>query len=336
MQQACYDTRTLQYHCLPWQGVCQLVLFISLIVVLSFSFPMSADAGPRQLISFVTSRNDGVYQQIIELTRKEINKNNNSYHYRIVDLSRQQSLEGNSDYIISIGTSAAEYLYPRKVDAIIISALLTQSAYAALKNQHLPDSAEKPAKGLYPLLLNQPFSRFLQLGAALIPGAKSVGILLGPTNRPRQTEISHFAASIGLKAKFAYIRKADNPVKIINPIIRATDFFVVLPDQQAINQAAATPVLQLSFRHKKPVIAYSGKYVQAGALAAVFSSPEDIAKEIAQTLNRLHKGKPVQPGPNWPTHFSVDLNTSVARSLQLRLDSKHNYQKAIKKLEASQ
>jgi ABC-type uncharacterized transport system substrate-binding protein len=336
MQQACYDTRTLRYHCLPWQGICQLVLFISLTVVLSFSFPLPADAEPRQFISIVTSRNDGVYQQIIELTRKEINKNNNSYHYRIVDLSQQQNLEDNSDYIISIGTSAAEYLYQRKPDAIIISALLTQSAYTALKNQHLSESAEKSAKGLYPLLLNQPFSRFLQLGSTMIPGAKSVGILLGPTNRPRQTEISHFATSIGLKAKFAYISETDNPVKIIDPVIRATDFFVVLPDQQAINQAAATPVLQLSFRHKTPVIAYSGKYVKAGALAAVFSSPKDIAKEIAQALDRLHKENPIKPEPGWPTHFSVDINASVARSLQLRLDSKHNYQKAIKKLEASQ
>ena len=51
-----------------------------------------------------------------------------------------------------------------------------------------------------------------------------------------------------------------------------------------INIATAKWILQLSYRYRVPVIAYSMAYLNGGALAAIYSSPENVGRQTADLI----------------------------------------------------
>ena len=92
-----------------------------------------------------------------------------------------------------------------------------------------------------------------------------------------------------------------------------------------------------SYRYNKPVIAYSKKYVDAGALAAVFSSPDNVAATVATTIaKQLQQDIPkATAGTDHNQYFSVALNRSVGRSLRIQLQQTEYYQQQLQAKEKS-
>jgi ABC-type uncharacterized transport system substrate-binding protein len=78
-----------------------------------------------------------------------------------------------------------------------------------------------------------------------------------------------------------------------------------------------------TYRNRIPLIGFSAAYVKAGALAAIYSTPENIADQLAElTAQSLSAAGAVKQIIS-PKYFSVSINSRVARSLgvQLKLDS---------------
>jgi ABC-type uncharacterized transport system substrate-binding protein len=61
-------------------------------------------------------------------------------------------------------------------------------------------------------------------------------------------------------------------------------------------------------------------YVKAGAIAAVYSSPEEIGEHIGESIGQFlkHRGR-INPTHSFPKYFSVSTNKSVADSLKILL-----------------
>ncbi|MGJ4749122.1 hypothetical protein ACQV5M_22350, partial [Leptospira sp. SA-E8] len=84
-------------------------------------------------------------------------------------------------------------------------------------------------------------------------------------------------------------------------------------------------ILLASFRAKVPMQAFSPAYSRAGALLALYATPEQIGTQVA-TLARdalvEQNGKARGFGPPQHTQlFEVSVNAHVARSLGLQLDA---------------
>ena len=70
------------------------------------------------------------------------------------------------------------------------------------------------------------------------------------------------------------------------------------------------------------VIGFSAAYVRAGALLGLYSTPEQIGRQLGTTLIDLAAGSEMAlPEPGYPSYFSVDINAHVARSLEISLPS---------------
>jgi len=69
---------------------------------------------------------------------------------------------------------------------------------------------------------------------------------------------------------------------------------------------------------KIPLIGLSQSYVNAGAIAAIFSTPDQMAKQTAMTaLQFIKSGK--LPSSQYPSEFSIAENLQVAKSLGIEL-----------------
>jgi ABC-type uncharacterized transport system substrate-binding protein len=81
--------------------------------------------------------------------------------------------------------------------------------------------------------------------------------------------------------------------------------------------AAARTILLTSYRHRRPVFAHSAAYVTAGALAAVFSTPEHVAVDVADLLAGATEPSGLVRRIHSPRRFDVAVNRAVARALGL-------------------
>jgi ABC-type uncharacterized transport system substrate-binding protein len=69
-----------------------------------------------------------------------------------------------------------------------------------------------------------------------------------------------------------------------------------------------------------PVVGFSKGYVKAGALFALYSTPEQIGHHLADVVQQyFSSGEQLLPPPHYPTYFSVVTNKSVARSFKITL-----------------
>lgn len=305
---------------------------IALVILITFGFcfPTTSHTEDTKSISvtFVLVKNEGIYKKIVELTEQSLLSKEVSIDKTIIEVNNDSNTTlPTQGKIISIGTKAAAFAYQQYPNQPIISALLTRSGFLKIAQDSFGGSDQAIAQNITPLFIDQPISRFFSLGSLLVPDAKTIGVLVGPSNKDQIDNIKAHAAALHLNINIALLKPDANPIKIIEPVMRNSDFFVVLPDRKHINQLAAKWTLPLSYRYHKPLISYSQKYVQAGAIASVFTSPENIATTIVSQL--------LQPESNKTTLFSISVNNSVARSLRIKLESPDAYQQQLRSDEAA-
>ena len=101
-----------------------------------------------------------------------------------------------------------------------------------------------------------------------------------------------------------------------------------------INRNTARNILLTTYRHKIPVITFSAAYVRAGALAAVYSSADQIARQTAEMIGRsLSTGIYSLESAKY---FSISINDSVAKALNIQTISEDVATKRLQKeLEAT-
>ncbi|MEJ2394559.1 MAG: hypothetical protein P8Z77_07195, partial [Candidatus Thiodiazotropha sp.] len=95
------------------------------------------------------------------------------------------------------------------------------------------------------------------------------------------------------------------------------DVLLALPDARIHNSLTISHILTTAYRNNLPVVGFSSAYVKAGATAAVYTSPEDIAHQIADTVIEYLLTQHVVNDRQQASYFSISFNFEVARSLGL-------------------
>ncbi|WP_230976734.1 ABC transporter substrate-binding protein [Pseudothauera rhizosphaerae] len=177
-----------------------------------------------------------------------------------------------------------------------------------------------PNARLSAIVLDQPAERHLALVRAILPDAQRVGILFGPASSSLAPAFGDAARSAGLALGGQHISTAGELLPALERLLESSDALLALADPLVSGPTAARTLLLTSYRYRRPVFAYSRAYVEAGALAAVFSTPEDAAREVAAWLDGAPRsGSPQLPDVRAPRGFDIAINRQVARALGLEV-----------------
>ncbi len=253
----------------------------------------------------------------------------------VVDIDSASPALSDSDVLVSFGAAAADKALEFRGDKPLLCAFISQSAFTQILSRHFASPQAGLEDGVTALYLNQPEQRFFELTRLLVPGAKSSGAALGPLLASHQAQLVKKARGAQLELQTAIIDSNSNPVAQLDPLIKSVDVMVVMPDKAEWNHQTAKWLLYLSYRRRIPLIAFSKRYTEAGALASLYSSHSDVADEAATLMAAILK----QPGPgsiHWPSQFSISTNASVARTLNLPLRSDAYYKQQLTTGEQSQ
>ena len=222
-----------------------------------------------------------------------------------------------AQHIVAIGSKACDYAAKHSTSSAVSCGFITSNSFEAIREQ-VPGRSNLTA-----LYIDQPLQRLLNLASLIGHGQEPyrVGLLSSNTQSNRSVIADSEANNSDLEIRSVELQLEDNPVKVIEPLIFNSDVLIVQPSAKLFNRLVAKLILQLSLRYKVPVIGFSQKYSEAGALVSLYASPEDIGEDLAEYLIHSTEEKQKSHTLRHGRHFSVSVNSNVARKLQSMIDA---------------
>ena len=212
-----------------------------------------------------------------------------------------------SDLVIAIGTRALEVALSQP-GRPVLSLLVPRLTYERLA----AGKAEVTA-----LYLDQPLHRQLHLLASALPGLKRVGVPLGPVSQAQEAALPRAAKAAGIQVGSAQIHRGQDLLAALDGLAEDSEAFVLLPDRMVAQRGTLQNLFLHTYRLRKPVLAYSAPLVRSGALLGLYATPEQLGEEAAAWA-RESWGSAFRLGaPRYPKRFTVTVNLTVARSLEI-------------------
>lgn len=171
------------------------------------------------------------------------------------------------------------------------------------------------------LALTQPACRQILFVRKLEPGWESAAIITSKQSSSLLQAIRQCAAQHNLTLR---IYPVDNEKELLQKLVEAVeqnDVLLALADTVVYNSRSIKNILLTAYRHRKPVIGYSNSFVEAGAVAAIYTSAEDAGKQAAEIVQNYISAKGCFNRETYtPSAFTVSINRQVARALDIELD----------------
>ncbi|MCX7171030.1 MAG: hypothetical protein NTY41_12290 [Proteobacteria bacterium] len=212
-----------------------------------------------------------------------------------------------ADLIVTVGVKAAESVAGRTAIPIL-AAMFPSHRYTELLAKR-PPAAQTSA-----IYLDHSWARQVELMRATLPGRRRIGVLYSSATR---LDLNELRKQLEIHGATLIARQNASPASLfddLEDILSRSDVLLAVPDSDIYNSNNIRNILLTSYRHNIPLVGISQAYVNAGALCALFSTPEQLAAQ-ASTIAAAFALKRSLPEAQFPALFSIAVNQEVARTL---------------------
>lgn len=260
------------------------------------------------------------YQAFSETLRQRLPA---SIRLSVRELAKETSAPaGAPDLVVAVGMKAAEAATsdPRSP---ILAVMVPKSGYDSLF------LGQKAPSGISAIYLDQPWERQVDFLYAVLPDVERVGLLYSPETRLEVSPLLNSVANHGGSVVAQSVQSPERLFSSLERVLSGSDVLLAIPDSRIYNATSIRNILLTSYRHEVPLIGLSQGYVNAGALAAIFTLPEQIAEQAAKQIVVFEQRRGLAAS-SYPEHFTISLNSQVARSLEIRLPSESEIRKRMR------
>jgi ABC-type uncharacterized transport system substrate-binding protein len=289
----------------------------------------SSSALPAQ-IEVVLSDEAGAYAEAAAELRNVLTPAV-STSQRIADSGERASDEPEILVTVALGTRALKAALAGR-GARVISALVPRESFQAAL---LAAPKSRDLRSVTAIYLDQPHARQLNLIRAVVPGQSRIGVLHSMEGDENLKGLRAAARSQGLEVADEWIPSQKELFPALSRMLAAADVIQAIPDPTIFNSGNIPNILLAAFRDGRPLFGFSPAYVRAGALAAVYSTPGQVAREVADVARRILAGG-APPPPRYPQLFTVGVNATVARSLHLAIPEGTEIEAKLQAMEREQ
>lgn len=220
------------------------------------------------------------------------------------------------DLIVAVGMKATE-LAIAQFDVPVMSVMIPKQGFEALRIRHSSAGRAKPLSAIY---IEHPWDRQFDFIGAALPAVKRVALLYSPQAEIDPAALRAVAAKRGLELAATPVSKNGSLFADLERALGDSNLLLALPDREVYNSNTIRNILLSSYRHQVPLAGFSQAYLNAGALCALYSTPEQFASQTSMAISAFIKTAKL-PEARYPASFSIGLNYQVARSLGIVLDS---------------
>lgn len=250
---------------------------------------------------------------------------------QVVNLAESPNFDAGpkNTLIVTVGSAAAQRASELQSHTPILATLIPRRSFEIIA----AGSKGKLEQGrLAALYLDQPLDRQIALVKVALPRARSFGTLLGPPSHGLSGLIRAAAEKFQLKPVVSPIAGEDELFQGLQQMVTEVDAIVAVPDNTIINRQTIRNFLLTAYRARIPVFGYAQSHVEAGVLAAVFSTPAQIGQQAGELVRKIVKS-PLNrlPPSEYPRYYTVKANYNVARSLNIPLPDEESLLRELQK-----
>lgn len=194
----------------------------------------------------------------------------------------------------------------------ILALMLPQSGYRALVRSHQGEVVSSA------VFLDQPRERQMKFIRTVFPAIRKVAVLYSPDGKDNISAWSAAANDLDLTLIARPVAAPEALFSALEFVLDDADVLLATPDNAIYNSGSIRNILLTSYRWRVPMIGFSQGYANAGAVGALFSTPEQIGTQAAELIaTYAQTGK--LPAAEFPRTYEVAINYQVARSLGLNI-----------------
>jgi ABC transporter substrate binding protein len=280
-----------------------------------FFFCMSSVQAEPLRVTVLLSEEGGVYQAFSDLLRVKLPVS--GFALNTVSVDKKLIV---SDIYIAVGMKAASVL--SNTHAPVLSVLVPKAGYDKLPHGQPHHSA---------IFLDQPMDRQVALLLDALPSTKRVGVLY--SEPPEElSELKQLLADRNVRLHARAVDSKEPLGDALQNVLRDSEVLFVLPDPVVYNSGTIRNILLATYRREIPLIGISQAYVRAGALFAIYSTPDQIAVQTAEALRHFSASGKLPPN-QYPKEFDVSVNSQVARSLDIPVKAAEKLRSDVRKVQ---
>jgi ABC-type uncharacterized transport system substrate-binding protein len=234
-------------------------------------------------------------------------------------------VEQHTDLIVTVGQKAGKWAAAR-TEKPVLAAMLPSRKYSGLMAEH------RSADNLSAIFVDQPWSRQALLLRTALPDRKRIGLLHSPGDGLDTKELGKLLAHHGATLVEHVTDPATSLFDSLSDVLSQSDVLLAVPDGEIYNGSNIRNILLSSYRQRVPLIGLSQAYVNAGALCAVFSTPENLAAQASAETIEFARTRRL-PKAQFPRFYSVAVNREVAVMLGIPLESAKRIKMQIEQAE---
>lgn len=237
-----------------------------------------------------------------------------------------------TDLLVTVGTEATLFAAESGADMPVLSVLIPRVSFDAIYTKYIAskNGQDVPFSSIF---IDQPFERRFALARLLLPEASTIAVLLGPDTDGYIKSLRAAAQKSGFRLNIKVIENEAQLVPALESILKSSQLFMAILDPLVFNRANAQTALLTSYRYRVPIFGISPAYINAGALVAVYSTPEQIGKQLAGQIIESAKNPSSRKSVfRYPDAYSIKTNKRVAESLGINMPEDRELEQRLLKL----
>jgi putative tryptophan/tyrosine transport system substrate-binding protein len=275
-------------------------------------------------VAAIVSEENAFHTDLVETLRQVLDEQA-AQQFKIWHLTADRVIEKGPEIfktdfyqiVVTVGARAATLVAGMEVKAPILHTLIPRTIFNNLPKARLGSEASSWASAIF---LEQPLARQLDLVSLLMPGKSRFGVLYGPHSSAQAGELQELAETRGITLIADTPKRIDELGPALRRILPRAQLLMTLRDSTLFNRDTLRSVLLSGYRADRPVIGFSRTQVKAGALAAVFTTPEQAGRQAAESILQLAEENAANfPPPQYPKYWTVQVNRQVARAFGLSI-----------------
>lgn len=208
------------------------------------------------------------------------------------------------DLVVSVGVKAA-YAVAEKTALPLLAAMIPSSRQGELQ-------AKRASSGtIAALYLDQPWARQVALLRAVMPERKRIGVLYSAAVQPEIAALRSVLAGYGYTLVARMLQRTETFYDDLDDVLAHSDVLLAVPDASVYSGGNIRNILLSSYRRGVPLVGLSQAYVTAGALCAVYSTPEQLAAQASFAATSFIRSRRL-PESAYPRMFALGVNADVA------------------------
>jgi len=220
------------------------------------------------------------------------------------------------DLIITVGTRAAVEVLRRSPNTRVLSVFIPRQTYLKIRHEVSTVDSSSLWSAIY---LDQPKERLIALAKLITSPDAIISLFYSTSIQPQNRSVSSYQCEgkiIQTLMNNVNIHSNELSAAYIKGVLNHSDIIIPTANLLKHSPSAIKWMLYMAYQRNIPVIGFSRAFVNAGAIAAVYSTPKNVGKQAADWLNAMQQDDYQRDSSLMsPSYFEVKVNRNVARAL---------------------